>query len=174
MSNEIEAAQIAADAAIHAAWVQGLLTLAAGGAAVIGGFLAYRGAVKAAARQVQLEEKRHEARVVAYRFRIEMILADVTTVSGVRLGEATSALRRYRMDPAFSVKMSVYPISVADDLLENHWEDHALLGQEVVRTIHELRTLLIQYQSFCNEVSQGDLQGNDFTRWPRRMKAAVS
>src|ERR1700736_6591209 len=62
----IEGAKIAAQATTRAAWVQ------AGAAfgAIVAGALAYFGAV----RQVRLQERAHEVRAVAYRFRLSKIV----------------------------------------------------------------------------------------------------
>jgi hypothetical protein len=157
MSDEIGAAWIAAGAAIRAARIQGEWTLAAGGAALLGGIFALWGAVIAARRQVRLEERRDEARVSAYRFQIETILAALDRASMVHLGEAKFRIRNlltHRVDAMF-----LYP--PADELSESHWEDHALLGVEVVRAVYDLRGLLREYNDFRNDVSAGRLYGND-------------
>jgi hypothetical protein len=77
MSHEIEAAQIAADAAIRAAWIQGCWTFAAGISALVGGLLALFGAVIAARRQVRLAERKHKALVAAYRARMTEIAVNL-------------------------------------------------------------------------------------------------
>ena len=64
----IEAAKIAAGATARAAWIQAAAALGA----IVAGALAYFGAV----RQVRLEEHAHEARTVAYRFRLGMVVED--------------------------------------------------------------------------------------------------
>jgi hypothetical protein len=64
----IEAARIGAAAAVRAAWIQA--TWAAG--ALAGGVLAYIGAV----RQVRLQERAHEVRALAYRFRLLRVVEE--------------------------------------------------------------------------------------------------
>jgi hypothetical protein len=173
MSNEIEVARIAADAAIRAARIQGEWTFAAGIVAFVGGLAALSGAYVAAARQVKLEERRYEARVAAYRFRIEVILGDLNGASAIHWGDASIALKTFRKDESVPVEMFLYPIPLADDLLEDRWEDHALLGQEVVRVIHDIRMKLRQYADFCDEVSAKKLRSTDVALWNGRAKDNV-
>ena len=61
-----EGAKIMADATARAAWVQ----VGAALGATIAGALAYFGAV----RQVRLQERAHEVRAIAYRFRLSKIV----------------------------------------------------------------------------------------------------
>src|SRR5690242_15327645 len=62
----IEAARIGAHAMARSAWIQGAAALGA----ITAGALAYLGAV----RQVCLQERAHEARAVAYRFRLRKVV----------------------------------------------------------------------------------------------------
>ncbi len=170
MSSEIEAARIAAEAAIRAARIQGKWTLLAGIVAFLGGVAALGGAYVAAARQVKLEERRYDARAAAYRFRIEVILDDLNGASAIHWGDASIELKNFHKDETASIEMVLYPIPLPDDLLEEHWEDHAILGQEVVRAIHDIRMRLRQYADFCNEVSAKKLRSTDVALWSSRPK----
>jgi hypothetical protein len=71
MRNEIEAARIAADAAVRTARIQVEWTATAGFVAIVGGLLVIVGAVIAAARQVRLDERKHKARATEYRVRMK-------------------------------------------------------------------------------------------------------
>ena len=64
----IEGARITAEATARSAWVQAGAALGA----IVAGALAYFGAV----RQVRLQERAHEVRAVAYRFRLSKIVEE--------------------------------------------------------------------------------------------------
>ena len=88
----IEAARIGAAAAIRAAWIQA--TWAAG--ALAGGVLAYIGAV----RQVQLQERAHEARALAYRFRLLRVAEEYHEQIARACAVAESQLAAFRSGSA--------------------------------------------------------------------------
>jgi hypothetical protein len=69
--------------------------------------------------------------------------------------------------------MFLYPIPLANDLLDDRWADHALLGQEVVGAIHDIRTRLKKYADFCGEVSAKKLRSTDVALWHSRAKGDV-
>ena len=157
MSHEIEAARIAAQATIEAAWIQGGLTVFAGVLAVLGGSFAYFGAV----RQVRLDEKRYKVRVTAYRFRIGALADELDGLARVCWGEALIALRRFReADSSYSIP--IYALPLFPEFSDEHWEDHALLGQEAVRAIHNVRSNLREYMLFRKEVLRKSLKCDDF------------
>src|SRR4030081_3318148 len=64
----IEGRRITAEATARSAWVQAGAALGA----IVAGALAYFGAV----RQVRLQERAHEVRAVAYRFRLSKIVEE--------------------------------------------------------------------------------------------------
>jgi hypothetical protein len=122
----IEAAKIAAAATRGAAWIQA----AAAFGAIIAGGLAYFGAV----RQVRLQERAHEVRALAYRFR----LGKVIEVYLARITEACSAAKQqlaaYQANRA-SVKITSFRIAMPPTLQDGNWEVHALLGRRAVELI---------------------------------------
>ena len=99
-----------------------------------------------------------------------MILDDLNSASAIHFGDATVELRNFRKGETSPGKVFLYPIPLVDDLSENHWEDHALLGQEVVRAIHDIRVRLKWYADFCDEVSAKELQSSDVALWHGRSK----
>ena len=130
---------------------------------VVAGVFAYRGALKAAGRQVQLEEKKHEARIAAYRFRIDALTADLERLTAVCLFAATKTLSHFRKDGG-SYPIAVPPLYPVPDLSEEHWESHALLGQLAVRAIYNVNSRLRRYISFQQEVVQEGLKSNQWSK----------
>src|SRR3981081_3381582 len=92
----IEGATIAAQATTRGAWVQAAAALGA----IVAGALAYFGAV----RQVRLQERAHEVRAVAYRFRLSKIgeeyLAQVATAGSVAQQQPSN----FKADPGSGVR----------------------------------------------------------------------
>jgi hypothetical protein len=160
MSDEIEAARMAAEATLHAAWVQGSLSVAAGLVALFGGFFVYRAAVEGAARQVRLAESNHRARVDAYRFRMEVLRDELEGRAAVCFGEAATSLERFRATGG-SYSIPMYLLSPIPAFSEQHWEDHAMLGQAEVRSIHDINSKLNRYIEFAREVEEQHLKCDD-------------
>lgn len=172
MNEAIEAAQLAAHATIWAAVIQGFLTLMAGVVAIVGGWLAYRGAIAAAARQVRLAEERDEARVSAYRFRIGVLADDLECQARFSHANATLALQRFRegggSHPVLLGRWPQFP-----EFAPESWENHALLGQAAVRAIHNLWQSLDECRLFQEEVSKERLRSDSFSSRSRPIGAIV-
>jgi hypothetical protein len=135
----IEAARIGAAAAIRAAWIQA--TWAAG--ALAGGVLAYIGAV----RQVRLQERAHEARALAYRFRLLRVVEEYHEQVARAYAVAESQLAAFRSGSA-SVAITSFQLLQPRMLHDDNWEAHALLGRravELILTIDDLSLRLAQF-----------------------------
>lgn len=87
---------MAAQATICAAVIQGTSALFAGSFVIWGGWLAYKGAIKAAARQAQLEENKHQNRVAAYRNRLSGIVEHLDRCSYQAYAFAKMSLQQFR------------------------------------------------------------------------------
>jgi hypothetical protein len=160
MSAEIEAAHIAAQATIRAALYQGGLTIVAGLVAIVGGWLAYRGAVKGAERQVQLDEQRDAARIAAYRFRIEAVARELDARALLQFSAAVAHLKRFR-EHGGSWSIPLLPLPPFPELSDRHWEDHALLGRRALPALRQVQTSLNEYELFRSEVFGRDLKCDD-------------
>jgi len=142
MSNEIEAARIAADAAIRAARVQGEWTLAAGVFAFLGGLLAIAGAVIAARIQVRLEHRKHNALVSAYRTRMVQIVEDISDhafCDKVHIDQSAAVIR-------------MEPFAIPEELSPSNWRDHAMLGHEEMVAVRELYKRAKAYHNFFEQM----------------------
>src|SRR3984893_6014163 len=141
----IEGAKIAAQATTRAAWVQ------AGAAfgAIVAGALAYFGAV----RQVRLQERAHEVRAVAYRFRLSRIveeyLAQIATASSV----AKQQLSSFDAERA-SARITSFQIARPQTLHDDNWEVHALLGRRAVELILIVDDASRRLAEFDREIGQ--------------------
>ena len=141
----IEGAKIAAQATTRAAWVQ------AGAAfgAIVAGALAYFGAV----RQVRLQERAHEVRAVAYRFRLSRIveeyLAQIATASSV----AKQQLSSFEAERA-SARITSFQIARPQTLHDDNWEVHALLGRRAVELILIVDDASRRLAEFDREIGQ--------------------
>ena len=135
----IEAARIGATAAVRAAWIQA--TWAAG--ALAGGVLAYIGAV----RQVRLQERAHEVRALAYRFRLLRVVEEYHEQIARAYAVAKSQLAAFRSGSA-SVAITSFQLVQPRMLHDDNWEAHALLGRravEMILTIDDLSLRLAQF-----------------------------
>ena len=122
----IEAARIGAAAAIHAAWIQA--TAAAG--AVAAGALAYIGAV----RQVRFQERAHEVRALAYRFRLTRVVEEYYEQVVRACAAAQAQLAAFRSGKA-SVAIASFRLVQPRMLHDENWEAHALLSRRAVELI---------------------------------------
>jgi hypothetical protein len=122
----LEGAKITAQATARAAWVQ------AGAAvgAIIAGGLAYFGAV----RQVRLQERAHEVRAVAYRFRLSKIVEEYLAQIAAACSVAKQQLSSFEVDRG-SVRITSFRITKPQTLHDENWEIHALLGRRAVELI---------------------------------------
>jgi hypothetical protein len=122
----IEAAWIGAEATGRAAWMQAFAALGA----IVAGGLAYFGAV----RQVRLQERAHEARAIAYRFRLGRIVQEyLAQISNAR-AVARQQLESYRAGGG-SARITSFRIARPQTLHDDNWEAHALLGRRAVELI---------------------------------------
>jgi len=153
MSDEIEAARIAAQAAIWAAWIQGGLTFVAGAIAIGGGALAYLGAVKAARIQVQLEEGKHKALVSAYRTRMAEM--------AVKLGDTAFINSVHLKGDLDTIKVETFVIP--EELYPKNWRDHAMLGDRVVTAISDAYEMARIFDEFAREMRGKPAETNSET-----------
>lgn len=122
----IEAARIYADAAIRAAWIQAGAALGA----IAAGAMAYFGAV----RQVWLQERAHEVRALAYRFRLSRIVNEYLAQIGRALAAARRQFETFR-DDGGSERIASFRVRRPQTLHDENWEVHALLGRRAVELI---------------------------------------
>ena len=122
----IEGAKITADATSRAAWVQAGAALGA----IAAGAMAYFGAV----RQVRLQERAHEVRAVAYRFRLSKIVDEYLAQIAEAAAVARQQLSSFEAHCG-SVRITSFRIAAPQTLHDENWEVHALLGRRIVALI---------------------------------------
>jgi hypothetical protein len=122
----IEAARLAATATLRGAWIQA----AAGFSAIIAGCLAYFGAV----RQVRLQERAHEIRALAYRFRLSKVVETYLAQVNEAFSAAKQQLSAYEVNRC-SAAITSFRIAMPPTLQDGNWEVHALLGRRAVELI---------------------------------------
>jgi hypothetical protein len=163
----IEAARIGAAAAVRAAWIQA--TWAAG--ALAGGVLAYIGAV----RQVRLQERAHEVRALAYRFRLLRVVEEYHDQVARACAVAESQLAAFRSGSG-SVAIASFQLLQPRMLHDDNWEAHALLGRravELILTIDDLSLRLAQFdQQIRTEGTRTDSSFANATIHQRDVKEA--
>ncbi|WP_374308732.1 hypothetical protein [Dongia sp.] len=137
-----EDAILQAQATIDAAWIGGGLTLLAAliaaGGAIYGGVKAYQSAV----RQIALAENQHKAKVRAYRFHIKSIMRSIEVVADAELESCDVALqeeteRGYTTD-----------LEIPNELTPSEWENHALLGVDIIERIEQVYAALRDVELF--------------------------
>jgi hypothetical protein len=154
----IEGAKITAEATARSAWVQ---TGAALGAIVAGG-LAYFGAV----RQVWLQERAHEVRAVAYRFRLSKIVEEYLAQVAAAVAVAKQQLANFRADRG-SVRITSFRVTRPQTLHDENWEIHALLGRRAV-------VLILIVDDASRRLAELDREiGEDAVRTDAHFKAAT-
>lgn len=141
----IEAARIAADAAVRAAWIQAGAALGA----IAAGAMAYFGAV----RQVWLQERAHEVRALAYRFRLSRIVNEYLAQGA--LAAARRQLETFR-DDGGSERIASFRVGRPQTLHDENWEVHALLGRRAVELILVIDETSERLGRFDREIRGGD------------------
>ena len=150
----IEAARIGAAAAIHAAWIQA--SAAAG--ALAAGVLAYIGAV----RQVRIQERAHEVRALAYRFRLLRVVEEYHEQVARACAVAESQLAAFRSGSA-SVAITSFQLLQPRMLHDDNWEAHALLGRRAVELILTIDDLSLRLAQFDQQIrSEGTHTDSSF------------
>jgi hypothetical protein len=122
----LEGAKMTAQATTRAAWVQAGAALGA----IIAGGLAYFGAV----RQVRLQERAHEVRAVAYRFRLSKIVEEYLAQIAAACSVAKQQLSNFETNRG-SAQITSFRITRPQTLHDENWEIHALLGRRAVELI---------------------------------------
>jgi hypothetical protein len=141
----IEAAQIAAGATARAAWIQALAALGA----IAAGGLAYFGAV----RQVRLQERAHEARAVAYRFRLCKVVEEYLMHIAAACAAAREQLAAYQANGG-SARITSFRVVRPRTLHDENWEAHALLGRRAVELILVIDENSLRLAAFDKEIRQ--------------------
>jgi hypothetical protein len=150
----IEAARIGAAAAVRAAWIQASAAAGALGA----GVLAYIGAV----RQVRTQERAHEARALAYRFRLLRVVEEYHEQVARACAVAQSQLAAFRSGSA-SVAITSFQLLQPRMLHDDNWEAHALLGRRAVDLILTIDDLNLRLAQFDQEIrSEGTRTDSSF------------
>jgi hypothetical protein len=161
----IEAARIGAAAAIHAAWIQA--SAAAG--ALAAGVLAYIGAV----RQVRIQERAHEVRALAYRFRLLRVVEEYHEQVARACAVAESQLAAFRSGSA-SVTIASFQLLQPRMLHDDNWEAHALLGRRAVELILLIDDLSQRLAKFDQEIrGEGTRTDSSFARGSLRERDAT-
>jgi len=151
----IEAARIAAAAAIHAAWIQA--SAAAG--ALVAGVLAYIGAV----RQVRLQERAQEVRALAYRFRLLRVVDEYHQQVARACAAAEAQLAAFRSGSP-SVAITSFQLVQPRTLHDDNWEAHALLGRRPVELILTIDDLSLRLAQFDQQIrSEGTRTDSSFS-----------
>jgi hypothetical protein len=139
----IEAAKITAAATTRAARIQAVTGLAA----IAAGALAYFGAV----RQVRLQERMHEVRAIAYRFRIgkvvEEYLDQITEAAAIAKRQLTAFQTNGQ-----SVSITSFRVARPAPLNDENWEMHALLGRRAVELILAIEDASGKLAAFDQEI----------------------
>ncbi len=143
----IAAAHITADAIVRAAMVQA----GAAAGAIAAGALAYLGAV----RQVRLQERAHEARAVAYRFRLSKVVQDYLA----QVDTAYTAARRQRdaPDTQAATPITSFFTERPQTLHDDNWQAHALLGPRAVELILVIDEASLRLAQFDTEIGHGNV-----------------
>jgi hypothetical protein len=150
----IEAARIGAAAAVHAAWIQA--SAAAG--ALAAGVLAYIGAV----RQVRIQERAHEVRALAYRFRLLRVVEEYHEQVARACAVAEAQLAAFRSGTA-PVAITSFQLVKPRMLHDDNWEAHALLGRRAVELILTIDDLSMRLAQFDQEIhAQGTHTDSSF------------
>ncbi|MGC8475761.1 MAG: hypothetical protein ACP5NP_05345 [Acetobacteraceae bacterium] len=135
---------------ILAAWIQGGCTLAAGAVALVGGFLAYIGAVNAAKCQVRLAESNYKAQASAYRTRMIEI--------AVKLCDMAFVNDRYLKGNPDSIRIEMF--SIPEELSPSNWRDHAMLGDEAVTAISNVYEMAKRFEKFARKMRDKPASAN--------------
>jgi hypothetical protein len=161
----IRAAEIAADVAWKVSYIQLGIALLTAVTALIVGCLAYKGVMKAALTQVQLDKDKHNDRVAAYRFRQGVVSWDIAFKSSLALYKADEMLELYRNCKGswlMEISFFIEPCEWSTD----RWEDHALLGEKFVQLLHNARLALEEFSQFHREVKSDNLKCDSYTSTP--------
>jgi hypothetical protein len=138
------AADVAAKAALDAAWLQitwGLpVAIFASIAALIAAGLTYRSAIKAAQHQTKLETERHQARVSAYAIRQKVLtnlfINSVNSKINFISDHAKIASFKYSYVETYNIMdYMIDPNDMPKEWEEEKWEEHAMLGIDYVKAI---------------------------------------
>jgi putative oxidoreductase len=138
----IAAAHITADATVRASLIQAAAAVGAIGA----GTLAYFGAV----RQVRLQERAHEARAVAYRFRLSKVVQEYLA----QVETAYMAAHRQLDTPGTQAAAPITSLFTQrpQTLHDDNWEAHALLGPQAVELILAIDDASLRLAQFDAEI----------------------
>ena len=153
-----EGATITAEATARSAWVQAGAALGA----IVAGALAYFGAV----RQVRLQERAHEVRAVAYRFRLSKIVEEYLAQVATAVSVAKQQLSNFKADRG-SVGITSFRVTRPQTLHDENWEVHALLGRHAV-------VLILIVDDASRRLAELDREiGEDSVRTDAHFKAAT-
>ena len=149
-NHDLVGACLGASAARFAGW----LTLSAVVGAVIAAGIGAWAANRAALVQERLERLKYEARVTAYWWHMRMVLGPVLD----QMEQAVTTALYLRAGREASPRM----IEASDELSGANWENHALLGGNVVSELASTEDLLRRYNGLILETSPGDPPVIDF------------
>ena len=147
----IAAAHIGADAAIRVAWMQIVAACIAAAGAIAAGVVAYRGAIKAATRQVLLQEETNRAQLEAYQFRLSLIVDEALEDARLNKQNADHQLARHNAGIEDEL-LTPMMFDVPAELTPQYWREHATLGIEAVRGIHLAYEALTEASRFSVEM----------------------
>lgn len=145
----IEAAKLMAKATVSAGWIQGGAALGA----IAGGALAYFGAV----RQVRLQERAHQVRALAYRFRQTKVLRRYHSQVSEALRTARAQSRELDAGGG-SVEIATLRVVRPHTLHDENWETHALLGRRAVELILLIEDISLRLAEFDQEIASGHVK----------------
>ena len=151
----IDAAEVTAQATVRAAWIQ----FAAGFLVIVGALAIYCAAV----RQVRVQEREYAAKKEAYRFRISMIVDELWLAATVNVGEAGRQRCQHQKQGTLA-RLQTSVFSMPEEFNPSQWQDHALLSQEEVCTIHQVYENLAEAIRFQMELH--GRSGDDYSDIP--------
>jgi hypothetical protein len=115
--------------------------------AIGAGAMAYFGAV----RQVRLQEHEHEARALAYRFRLIKVIQEYLAKVTKAYNEARRQMEALR-DGSGSFSITSFAVERPPALNDENWESHALLGPRVVELILAVDEASLRLAQFDKEI----------------------
>jgi hypothetical protein len=136
---------IQAQATIQAAWIQGLMTLLAGLAAIAAAIIG-----------ISLSKGQHNARVAAYRIKLMLVIENLRSQAALKYGISKDIVKKHGgvLDGYY---LDLPHLTEPIEFNENEWEHHALLGEKVVREIYQCRLKLRNLNNLLEEVSEKKL-----------------
>jgi hypothetical protein len=108
-------------------------------------------------RQVRLQERAHEVRAVAYRFRLSKIVEEYLAQIATAASVARQQLSSFDADRG-SVRITSFRVARPQTLHDENWEVHALLGRRAVELILLVDDTSRRLAEFDREIGQDQVR----------------